>query len=450
MKRLSKILFGLGTLGSVTAAIFVASGRFDGLSNNGAVSLKVAFLSIALYWMLGTSCCWLLANYRNRWRQVIIAGFSIAVTLGCLELGVRILRPSLALRELEFVRSKTNHHVLLANTVYDLGRFEGRDVVVSTNADRLRTDYTIESYLEKTHRVVCLGDSFTFGAWVNSEHSYPEQLESLLMRKGFHDIAVLNAGMLSYSPLLHEQLLKKTLSKYRPTVVTLMLDCTDIGDDYHYALSLTTSDAETRFEGAAMPYTKPHFGALWRLAKPIQPALLAPFRLLRRLNNKFVPHDPLDYYAFEIPVNGHIERDRFFIYRYPLAVTRPFFEISYRRIQTIAQYCHSNDIEFVLFVSPRYHHWSDKESPNNWEFKRYGSFKRNQNVIFDFFDGKMEAAEFSIVNMLGAFRETDEFPLVFDSDPHWNEAGNAFVAKIVAVELLKPVYGISSDLEPDK
>ena len=118
---------------------------------------------------------------------------------------------------------------------------------------------------------------------------------------------------------------------------------------------------------------------------------------------------------------------------------RPFFENSYQRIQTIAQYCHSNDIEFVLFVAPRHHHWSDKESPNNWEFKRYGSFQQNQNVIFDFFDGKMERAEFSIINMLGAFRETDEFPLVFDSDPHWNEAG-MLIARIGKVSSLSAEY----------
>ena len=62
----------------------------------------------------------------------------------------------------------------------------------------------------------------------------------------------------------------------------------------------------------------------------------------------------------------------------------------------------------------------------------------------------MESAEFPIVNMLEPFRATDEFPLVFDSDPHWNEAGNAFVARIVAMELLKHIYGISSDREPDK
>ena len=79
-----------------------------------------------------------------------------------------------------------------------------------------------------------------------------------------------------YSPLLHEQLLKKTLSKYQPTVVTLMLDCTDIGDDYHYALSLTQAGAETRFEGAAMPYSKPHFGRVVANRETNSTCLLAP------------------------------------------------------------------------------------------------------------------------------------------------------------------------------
>ena len=41
-------------------------------------------------------------------------------------------------------------------------------------------------------------------------------------------------------------------------------------------------------------------------------------------------------------------------------------------------------------------------------------------------------AEFPIVSLLTEFQETSRYPLVFDSDPHWNEAGNRFVAEAVA------------------
>lgn len=437
MKRLSRILFALGTLVSIIAGLVVASGRVDGLSHNGSASADVAFLSIVLYWALGSCVCWCVANCRERWRQILLAGISVLLCLTALEVGLRILRPSLALREFEFVRSAVQHHVLLPNTSYDLGMFEGRNVVVSTNADRLRTSYSVEAFQAKSQRIVCLGDSFTFGAWVNAEDSYPEQLEGILGKQGMPDVGVLNAGMLSYSPLLHEQLLKKTLAKYSPTIVTLMLDCTDIGDDFHYALNIDRSSESLRFNGAGMAYSKPHFGALWRLSKPVQPAVLAPFRLLRRLDKRFRPHDPLDYYKFEIPVNDVTERDRFFIYRYPLEVTQSYFASCYERILSIAEFCQNNDMKFVLFVAPRYHHWSLKESPNNWEAKTYGDFKEHQYVIFEFFDGKMDEASFPIVNMLQPFQDTDEFPLVFDTDPHWNERGNAFVARIIARELQK-------------
>ena len=44
----------------------------------------------------------------------------------------------------------------------------------------------------------------------------------------------------------------------------------------------------------------------------------------------------------------------------------------------------------------------------------------------------MDEASFPIVNMLQPFQDTAESPLVFDTDPHWNERGNAFVARIIA------------------
>ena len=57
MKRLSRLFFALGTLGSIIAGLIVASGRVDGLSHNGAASADVAFLSIILYWVLGACVC---------------------------------------------------------------------------------------------------------------------------------------------------------------------------------------------------------------------------------------------------------------------------------------------------------------------------------------------------------------------------------------------------------
>ena len=116
MKRLSRILFALGTLVSIIAGLVVASGRVDGLSHNGTASAGVAFLSIVLYWALGSCVCWCVANCGERWRQILLAGISVLLCLTALEVGSRILRRSLALREFDFVRSAVRHHVLLPRT----------------------------------------------------------------------------------------------------------------------------------------------------------------------------------------------------------------------------------------------------------------------------------------------------------------------------------------------
>ena len=429
MKRAAKLLFVIGTVLSFAALGLVLSGSLDSLSNDGAADSSVAIQSIILYWLVGACLCWSLSVYRTHRKQFVLLSGSLLICLGVLEIGLRFLRPNLALREFGFLRSSTQHHVLMSNTEYDLGRFEGRNLTVRTNEDRLRTSYDRATFLGHKQRVVCLGDSFTFGAWVDASESYPEQLEALLRSEGITELAVLNAGMLSYSPVLHEQLLKQTLLKYNPTVVSLMLDCTDIGDDYHYAQGLRNANGSVQFSGPKLTVPHPHLGATWRLVKPLHPAMLAPFKLLRRAASNYVPHDPLDYYKFEIPVNGVTEKDRFFIYRYPLSVTTPFFEESYTYIERIARTCARNDAKFVLIIAPRYHHWSNRESPDNWEAKSYGDDLRFQYEIFEFFQSKEETSEFRIVSLLPAFKKTTEFPLVFRSDPHWNTKGNRFVAE---------------------
>ena len=316
MKRLSKILFCIGTCFTLAALAYVLSGELDGLSNVGEANSEVALLAITFYWILGSFVCWALAVLPEKWKQLALLAFSTVLCAVFLETGLAWLNPSLALREFEFLRSSRQHHVLLPEAAYDLGRFEGKHISVQTNSDRLRTEYSKQSFLNYENRVVCLGDSFTFGAWVDGEESYPAQLENKLRQLGHENVAVLNAGMLSYSPVLHRELLFNTLMQYEPTVVTLMLDCTDIGDDYHYLKDYDRFRENGPFAGQILSRPTPHFGALWRLAKPVHPILLAPIELLQRLNSNHVPHDPLDYYHFEIPVDGAIETDRFFIFRH--------------------------------------------------------------------------------------------------------------------------------------
>ncbi len=432
LKRLSYILILLGTVLSVAASLFVLSGKLDGLSNDGTANSTIALQSIVLYWLLGVALVLVVAKRDRYWKQYLLGTCSIVICLACMELVLRILSPALALREFHFLRSSQHHHELMPDTVYHLGRFEGEDIVVRTNEDGLRSLHSRDSFLNFDRRIVCLGDSFTFGAWVQDDKAYPQILESLLNETGADvSVGVLNAGILSYSPLLEEQMLEHVVKHYRPHVVTLMLDCTDIGDDYHYSLEYDPQQSGGPFSGPDVTKPKPHFGALWRFAKPLHPSLLAPFKLLDRLGGGYQPLDPFDYYKFRLLVAGQVETERFFIYRHPLDVTRQYFDATWDTINRIAETCRQMDAEFILYVAPRYHHWNAEESPENWETFAYDLEEPYQFEIFKYFDSKIDSASFKIVNMLPTFQATHKYPLVFRTDPHWNPQGNRFVARLL-------------------
>jgi hypothetical protein len=85
-----------------------------------------------------------------------------------------------------------------------------------------------------------------------------------------------------------------------------------------------------------------------------------------------------------------------------------------------------------LVVSPRYHHWNPKENPDNWEHTEYAADGPYQFEHFRYFEQARTRVDFPIFDLLPAFQATDEFPLVFRDDPHWNARGNVFAAGTIA------------------
>ncbi|MFP5238269.1 MAG: hypothetical protein ACLGQW_00420 [Acidobacteriota bacterium] len=73
---------------------------------------------------------------------------------------------------------------------------KGLPYTVTTNSQGLRATRELAPTGANTLRVLCLGDSFTFGVGVNDGEAYPPQLEAMLRgRYPGRDIEVINAGM---------------------------------------------------------------------------------------------------------------------------------------------------------------------------------------------------------------------------------------------------------------
>lgn len=99
-----------------------------------------------------------------------------------------------------------------------------------TNSVGLRTDHEIS--IEKpsqTQRILAVGDSLTFGPYVNNYQTYPDQLENYLKQKNYQ-VEVLNAGFSGYT--LEDELgyLKEKGLALKPDIIILGIYTNDVAD----------------------------------------------------------------------------------------------------------------------------------------------------------------------------------------------------------------------------
>lgn len=80
--------------------------------------------------------------------------------------------------------------------------------------------------------VLAVGDSFTFGAYVDNEDTWPAQLEGFLVRRNpDRAIAVGNAGIAGYGIVQEFAYLREKGLRLRPGLVVLGFNPNDIGTD---------------------------------------------------------------------------------------------------------------------------------------------------------------------------------------------------------------------------
>jgi len=381
---------------------------------------------------------------RRYWREMLLTAGVVVLLLGILDVVLLRLRPEMAyMPYVVHVPSERFQHVMPANMTM---RMDSADnpVIVRTNEDGLRTEYSRKTFLDHKVRIAVLGDSFAFGGMVPQDKTFPAVTEALL-RSRLHrdDIAVLNAGHVSYSPYLEGLLFEGMLREYyQPTVVVLFLDATDFGDDYTYQHVATMVNGQPHFYRKPRPYV-PHYCALQEFTRPYSNYLWNYVHFPKQFwdlhVNSQLPKDAADfeYYQFKVVVDGVEETNRYFIYRHPLASIEPFLRNTLENVNHIAAQAAAAGVPFVLFAHPRYHLWNVKESPQNWERGQYKLDEPYQYEYFKFLDNAAKESAYPIVNMLPAFQATKEFPLCFSYDAHWNTRGHAFAARFLCDYLIE-------------
>ena len=442
-----RIVLAAVTLGAAAVLGIIYTGALDRFSGAAGIPRDIALQSVSLYWVIACALIMLVAHWPAHRLQIILSIVSFAFALGFFEVAARVLAVPAGFLHWDGLASRELHHAYAPNRKMYAGIYENEPVFVITNEDGLRTGYSRSEFLEHPNRVVVLGDSFTFGFGVQQENSMPTFLEATLREvTGEQDIAVLNAGIVSYAPLLEKLLFEKVASHYKPTLVVQVLDPTDIGDDFKYGQEAVTDSGRTVFPRAGPECgeagTANYYGAVAEILAPVvaplKIPLMYPLQVIGpRLGFAVGKNCAYDYYNFDLEIGGVTETNRYFHYRHPLALTKSYFDESLGHIIETAKAVRESGAQYLLVVSPRFHHWNPLESPDNWEKDDYALDEPFQFEYFRYFDEARGRVDFPIFDLLPAFQATDKSPLVFRDDPHWNPHGNEFAANSLAAYLIK-------------
>jgi len=152
---------------------------------------------------------------------------SIFFTLG--EIAVRVIKPQktysefLALVSDMWAPSEFNKIELKKNYIgkYPSNEFPGKYVTVKTNKLGLRDDETTFEKPKNIKRILIIGDSYTFGYFVESWEAYPYVLKQLLKKHG-SKYEVINAGYAGGFNTDEEYVwLRNVGIKFKPDIVIL-------------------------------------------------------------------------------------------------------------------------------------------------------------------------------------------------------------------------------------
>lgn len=420
--------------------VLVLSGALDRLAAPAELNRPRALMSSLLYWLLSLLVVLVVTRWKTRKKVILIAaGSAVAVLLGA-ELWFRTYIPAPSTLGFKFIHSERYHHGHPpSHRLFILHDDEGKPIFATTNEDGLRSTYSREQFLRFGKRVAVLGDSFTFGFKVDQEAAFPQVLErTLRARLGTPDLGVLNAGITTYSPYVEHLLFEGVVAAYRPDLVLLVVDATDIADDAAFSRVARTRGTTTSFGTSSVwrpsGESPGDYSALYQRLQPlgnaVQGLLLQPFASATTISTVF--GEPT-----RITIDGVEERNKWFIYRHPLDKTRPYFDATLKHITDTASAAERIGAKFVLVIAPRFQHWNPRECPDNREKGEYTLNEPFQNEYLRFFDEAKSSSAFPIVGLIDALRATKEFPLVFRDDPHWNRRGHAVVADALAEVILE-------------
>ncbi len=190
---------------------------------------------------------------------------------------------------------------------------------------------------DREARILCIGDSFTFGVGVDAEEAFPERLEGRLQEEWPGIWAVRNGGVGGYGPLRSARRLEADQGRWRPDVVvhTLYLgnDLEDPRPDSYLTSPrirdgrMVSADRPLRIEIRLFLRTRSHLYAFLR----------------QSLYGVYVATGVADRTRYVEPVGQR---------RWPDRIERIAFPAAIRSVEEARAWCEANGARYVAVLAP--------------------------------------------------------------------------------------------------
>jgi hypothetical protein len=172
-------------------------------------------------------------------RNLTLSLLSLVLLLLVLEGIFRLARKDDALKlSMGRVDARYHHTFEPGSALHMVSSIPGEfDVTAHINNFGFRGPDMTEEKPEGVTRIFLVGDSYTFGVGAKDDETIPSLLQARLDpgRKMFE---VINVGRGSTCPLIYDLRLRDEIPRFKPNLIVMMLDFSDLWEDWHFEKNL--------------------------------------------------------------------------------------------------------------------------------------------------------------------------------------------------------------------
>ena len=299
-----------------------------------------------------------------------------------------------------------------------MGRYSNAeyDITIKTNSLGMRDDKEIEFNKKKgVYRILCVGDSFTFGQGVEAEEAYPKLLEGHLISEfDTQTVEVLNAGWVASNTKSQDIFIEKYGIKFKPDLITLAFFA---GNDVIETISCDMPPAEqVMFQSDYITALSLRVGSIGRfrtIFDKVFPNLyeVASLRLIKLFYRLGYHRTSFDFM---------LQRE------YPEELIKGWQAV-FRHLEHIKKVCDENEIDLVVVMVPF------PDQVLDVKLKKDLIRNKPQLILEEFCEEK----DIDYVDLMFALSHHNKENIYYIKDGHWTRIGH----EIVAEEIFKNLAG---------